>query len=61
LNESGFESHGSIFWHDRCLFAASDGTYKWVDELLESVKAKNMEAVHDAGWFRHETYYELER
>jgi alpha 1,3-mannosyltransferase len=61
LNEPGFESHGSIFWHDRRLYPASRQTYEWVDELLESARAKNMEEVRDAGWFRRETYFEQER
>jgi hypothetical protein len=61
LQEYTFIQYGSLFWHDRLLRPAPDETYKWVDEILENVKAKHMEDVHDAGWFRHQTYYEMER
>lgn len=61
LEEPMYKTHGSVFWHDRLLAPASEETYKWADEMLESAKAKNMDQVHDAGWFRHQTFYEMER
>lgn len=61
LNETNLHRYGSLFWHDRTLMPASDETYAWADELLASAKAKYMDRVRDAGWFRHWTYYEMER
>jgi hypothetical protein len=61
LGEVTFKEYGSIFWHDRTLTPASDETYKWADELLEAAKAKHMDKVTSAGWFKHQTFYEMER
>jgi alpha 1,3-mannosyltransferase len=61
LNENTFKEFGSIFWHDRLLAPASDETYNWVDGLLESAKAKYLDRVRDSNWFRHQTFYEMER
>ena len=61
LDEPMYHEYGSIFWHDRTLAPAPEETYKWADELLEASKAKNMDRVRNAGWFRHETFYEMER
>jgi alpha 1,3-mannosyltransferase len=61
LDEPTFEEYGSIFWHDRRLAPASEETYKWADELLETAKAKEMERVKNEGWFHHWTFYEMER
>jgi hypothetical protein len=61
LEEPTYKEYGSIFWHDRTLSPAPGETYKWADEILESAKAKNMDKVQEAGWFKHETFYEMER
>jgi hypothetical protein len=62
LEEPSYKQYGSIFWHDRSdINSGTEETYRWVDELLESVKAKNMENVRDAGWFRREAFHEMER
>jgi len=61
LEEPTYKEFGSIFWHDRTLSAASAETYKWADELLEAAKAKDMDRVRNAGWFKHQTFYEMER
>lgn len=61
LSEPSLHTYGSVFWHDRLLAPAPDATYRWADEILEESKAKNMEQVRDAGWFRHQTFYEMER
>jgi len=60
LEEETFAEYGSVFWHDRELAAASDETYKWVDELLEAAKAKS-ENFQPNGWFEKKTFYEMER
>jgi hypothetical protein len=52
LDEVSFKEYGSVFWHDRKLAPAPDETYKWADELLEAA---------NEGWFKHETFYEMER
>lgn len=61
LYEPTFEEYGAVFWHDRLLAPASEETYKWADEILEIAKAKNLDKQQDQGWFRHQTFYELER
>lgn len=62
LEEPAYKEYGSIFWHDRRnINSGVEETYKWTEELLESVKAKNMDKVRDAGWFRRETAHEMER
>jgi len=61
VNEATLKEVGSIFWHDRLLAPAPDETYTWVDELLESAKGKYLDRVRDSGWFRHQTFYEMER
>jgi len=61
LDEPTFKEYGSIFWHDRALTPAPQDTYKWADELLEAAKAKNMDKVRNSGWFKHQTFYEMER
>ena len=61
LNEPAFSEYGAIFWHDRLLAPAKEETYKWADELLETAKAKGLDKYQDAGWFRHQTFYEMER
>ena len=62
LDEPTYKQYGSIFWHDRLnINAGVEETYKWTEELLESVKAKNLEKVLDEGWFRRETIHEMER
>lgn len=62
LKEPSYEQYGSIFWHDRLnIDSGTEETYKWTEELLESVKAKNMDQVRDAGWFRREVFHEMER
>jgi len=61
MDEPMFKEYGSICWHDRTLAPAPDETYKWADELLEAAKAKNLDKLHEQGWFRHWTYYEMER
>jgi hypothetical protein len=60
--EPGFESHGSIFWHDRYLERAPEDLYDWVDSMLERAKAKNLVEVHaNSKWFRRESRHEMER
>jgi Mannosyltransferase putative len=61
LQEPSFREYGSVFWHDRLLAPAAAETYAWVDDLLESAKAKNLDRVRNSGWFRRQTYYEMER
>ena len=61
LEEVTFKEFGSIFWHDRILAPAPSETYKWVDELLEAAKSKHMDKVTNEGWFKHQTFYEMER
>lgn len=61
LDEVSYKEYGSIFWHDRTLTPAPEETYKWADELLEAAKAKHMDKVTNEGWFKHQTYYEMER
>ena len=61
LDEVNFQEFGSIFWHDRILSPASEETYKWADELLETAKAKNRDKLQADGWFNRKTFYEMER
>lgn len=61
LDDVNFQESGSLFWHDRILGPASAATYKWVDELLETAKAKNRDKLQAEGWFNKTTYYEMER
>ena len=61
LDEVSFQEFGSIFWHDRILNPASEATYKWADELLETAKARNLDKSEADGWFNKQTYYEMER
>jgi len=61
LEEESYKRFGSVFWHDRKLSPASDETYKWADELLETAKAKDLENIKKEGWFLHQTFYEMER
>lgn len=61
LHETGFLDFGSLFWYDRTLQADTDENYRWVDELLETAKAKHLESLQHQGWFAHKTRYEMER
>ena len=61
LDEVNLQKFGSMFWHDRILGPASEETYKWADELLETAKAKNRDNLQASGWFNKTTFYEMER
>jgi alpha 1,3-mannosyltransferase len=61
LQEPALANYGSVFWLDRLLYPAPAETYQWADELLETAKAQNLDQVHDSGWFRHQTFFEMER
>lgn len=62
LEQPAYEKYGAMFWHDRLDVNPVDiESFLWLEDLLESAKAKNIARVRESPWFRHEALHEMDR